>query len=577
MTATPDPSNQPVLIGNIHKIQGNQIEVSAAPELMQQIHDGLSDRLKLFETGSILTIPYSGHQLYAFATGSAYQNTQSGHLPSILLSATLFGESRDAQTNTESAFHRGISTYPVLQTQAYSTTKDNLTRIYSTDQTQGLELGTYKGVTDMPCTLDVNGLLSQASTVIGSSGTGKSATTAAILHALLELGPAQNLPHWQPRIIIIDPHGEYHGSFPDHIRLCSTDSTLTLPYWLLDLQELIHLLIDPQSRTALSESDILRRALIRVRQEAADHYNYQAAQVTADSPVPFMLGSSDSFNELGRESGNSLYIEGLIGKINLERPNTLDKDKHELYNRLIYKIELLKADARLAFIMRESTIYESEAPLQDIIGQLIDTAGKPVIIDLSGLPQEIASVLCGAIARTIFNLKIWQSETERKKSPVLLVCEEAHRYAGQHLDYQSSSAQTAIRRIAKEGRKYGLGLMLVSQRPSELDETALSQCTTWIVLRLNNEKDLAQVEALLPDTFAPLAALLPGLQMREALLVGTATKMPANIMIRKLPADKLPASSSTDFVAGWQQGPLNPEQIHQAVMRWVHHERLEPM
>lgn len=200
--------------------------------------------------------------------------------------------------------------------------------------------------------------------------------------------------------------------------------------------------------------------------------------------------------------------------------------------------------------------------------------GSPVrVVDLSGVPNEIAGTASAVIARTLFSLKIWQSVEERETSPVLLVCEEAHRYVPKRGEAQYEAAQNAIRRIAKEGRKYGVGLILVSQRPSEVEPTVLSQCNSWIVLRITNESDREHVRGFLPDSMEGMIKLLSGLRRREAIFVGQAATLPSRIMIRSLSENQLPKSSDIDFEKGWQSDAVSDAQMKQIARRWRYQQR----
>jgi DNA helicase HerA-like ATPase len=195
------------------------------------------------------------------------------------------------------------------------------------------------------------------------------------------------------------------------------------------------------------------------------------------------------------------------------------------------------------------------------------------VINLSGVPNEVAGVSSAVIARTLFNLKVWQTSDERASDPVLLVCEEAHRYVPNRGEAQYEAAQEAIRRIAKEGRKYGVGLLLVSQRPSEVEGTVLSQCNSWIVLRVTNDADREHVKAILPDSMAGLTKMLSGLRRQEAIFVGQAAMLPSRIMIRDLADDQLPRSNDIDFDEGWQSEAMSAAQLTAVANRWRYQTR----
>ena len=190
------------------------------------------------------------------------------------------------------------------------------------------------------------------------------------------------------------------------------------------------------------------------------------------------------------------------------------------------------------------------------------------IVDLSGIPNEVAGIVSSVIARTLFNFKVWETPSERESNPILLVCEEAHRYVPNRGEAQYQSAQEAIKRIAKEGRKYGLSLMLVSQRPSELESTVLSQSNSWLVLRLTNETDREYVKGILPDSLAGLTKSLSGLRKREAIFVGLAALIPSKILLNYLDENERPKSNDINFISGWQKPIYNPQQLLAIVNRW---------
>jgi hypothetical protein len=212
-------------------------------------------------------------------------------------------------------------------------------------------------------------------------------------------------------------------------------------------------------------------------------------------------------------------------------------------------------------------------PLPEVLAKLIGGNAQPRVIDLSGVPNEVAGVCSAVMARTLFSLKVWQTAEERERDPVLLVCEEAHRYVPNRGEAQYEAAQEAIRRIAKEGRKYGIGLLLVSQRPSEVEDTVLSQCNSWLILRITNDTDREHVRSILPDAMAGLTKMLSGLRRREAIFVGQAAVLPSRIMIRQLEKELLPQSKDIEFDKGWSNPPLDAPALATLAGRWRYQQR----
>jgi hypothetical protein len=397
----------------------------------------------------------------------------------------------------------------------------------------------------------MNELLGKHTAILGSTGSGKSGTVAAVIHSILERGAGAGYAKWQPRIIILDPHNEYPASFPAHKKLSTDDGSLALPYWLLNFQESVALLIGKTEFVATSQANIVKTALLKARIQGAQELGLDPNKITVDSPVPYKLS---------------------VFKAAVEADKPPQASKQDSHNSILEKLDVLVRDARVRFLMAEWA-GGNQDPFPAIIEQLVGAGAQPRIVDLSGVPNEVAGVSSAVIARTLFNLKVWQNADERSKDPVLLVCEEAHRYVPNRGEAQYEAAQEAVRRIAKEGRKYGLGLLLVSQRPSEVEATVLSQCNSWIVLRITNDSDREHVRSILPDSMAGLTKMLSGLRRQEAIFVGQAAMLPSRIMVRNLEANQLPRSHDIDFDAGWQNDPMTPDQLKTVAGRWRYQQR----
>jgi len=286
------------------------------------------------------------------------------------------------------------------------------------------------------------------------------------------------------------------------------------------------------------------------------------AEYDRDTPDPFSL---DEFVKHIREE------QGVVAKSRKwERRSTTD---FKAYASVLDKLAVLRADPRLAFMMREYRHGDPDLP--EILSQFVGRVGSDAkeridvrVVDISGLPNEVAGPRTAAIARLLFQYKVWQTREERERDPVLLVCEEAHRYVPDVGLAEYQAAQKAVRRIAKEGRKYGIGLMLVSQRPSDVEGTVLSQCSSWIVMRVTNSTDQEHVARFLPDSLAGLARMLSSLSRQEAIFVGEAAAVPARIRIRGLTPEQLPYSDDIRFMKGWSEPPVDESAIRTVVKRW---------
>lgn len=563
-------------IGKIIEVDGSRFIAELDPAISELSRVYAGETYPIGQFGSIVRVHFGRRSIYALVGRlrmKADYVAERGIATSVsaderIIEADLFGEGewiKDEEGNSRLNFERGVATYPLPQQTVYITPKAELRFIYGNAKGAVIRLGEHVGSGGAPCYAQMNELLGKHTAVLGSTGAGKSGTVAAIIHSILERGADAGHQHWHPQIIILDPHNEYGKAFAGHQRLSTDEGSLKLPYWLLDLEESLSLFIGKTEFAATSQSNIIKNALIAVRGNAAGILELDESKLTVDSPIPYILGSTAELDEFGKVGG-VLYEEGLIGAVNKQRPANQNKKDHEDFNKVIRKVDSLLKDGRLRFMM---TAWDGVLdPLPEILNQFLTSETKIQIVDLSGVPNEVAGTASAAISRMVFQIKVWQSEEERAKSPVLLVCEEAHRYVPNKGEAQYEAAQNAVRRIAKEGRKYGVGLLLVSQRPSEVEATVLSQCNSWIVLRITNDADREHVRSILPDTMSGLTKMLSGLRRQEAIFVGQAATLPSRIMMRDLTDDQLPRSNDIDFDKGWQEPAMNAEQLTRVAERW---------
>tara|TARA_R110002012_G_scaffold49247_1_gene127472 strand:- start:3937 stop:5679 length:1743 start_codon:yes stop_codon:yes gene_type:complete len=562
-------------IGKIIEVDGSRIIAELDPKITELSRVFAGENYPIGQFGSIIKVHFGRRSIYGLVSRlrmkADYQLEKGMPVASSderIIEADLFGEGEWRKSGKEEfslEFERGVATYPLPQQTIYITPKSELRFIYGDAKGAVIQLGEHVGSGGAPCYAELNELLGKHTAILGSTGAGKSGTVAAVIHSILERGEIARHQHWHPQIIILDPHNEYGKAFPKHQRLSTDEGTLLLPYWLLDLEESLSLFIGKTEFAATSQSNIIKNALIAVRERAAESLELDKSQLTVDSPIPYILGDSNGLDHFGKKDGE-LYTDGLIGAINQQRPQGSNKKDHEDFSKVIRKIDSLLKDGRLKFMM--DSWDGANDPLPTIVHQFLTQQTTIQIVDLSGIPNEIAGVASAAIARIVFQLKVWQSEEERQNSPVLLVCEEAHRYVPNRGEAQYEAAQSAIRRIAKEGRKYGVGLLLVSQRPSEVEATVLSQCNSWIVLRITNDSDREHVRSVLPDSMSGLTKMLSGLRRQEAIFVGQAATLPSRIMIRDLSDEQLPRSNDVDFDKGWQKEALTLKQIESVVQKW---------
>jgi hypothetical protein len=552
-------------IGVIIEVDGTHIvaELDAQITELSRVYGGVIYPIGQF--GSIIRIHYGRTLIYGYVSRlrmkSEYQR-EMGIIQDVsptarVVEADLFGEGEwvregdDPTMEWRLRFERGVSTFPLPQQKVYLTPKTELKYVFGEGGSAAIEIGEHVGSGGTLAYADMNELLGKHTAILGSTGAGKSGAVAAILHAILDRGNSIGYQKWNPRIIILDPHNEYGAAFPGYMRLSTDEGTLKLPYWLFTLQETISLLIGRTEFVATSQANIVKAALLTAKQEGAKVVGLEQNSITVDSPVPYS-------------------IKRLKELIEADKPP--QQSKQDSHNSILQKLDVLQRDTRFKFMMEDWD--EKKDGFVDVVNQFLGEGSSLRVVDLSGVPNEVAGTASSVIARTLFLVKVWQTIEEREKSPILFICEEAHRYVPNRGEAQYEAAQDAIRRLAKEGRKYGIGLMLVSQRPSEVEATVLSQCNSWIVLRVTNDTDREHVRSILPDSLSGLTKVLSGLRQREAIFVGQATLLPSRIMIKHLEDNQLPRSHDIDFDKGWQNDPLNDKTLLDIGNRWRLQQRI---
>jgi len=456
----------------------------------------------------------------------------------------LFGQGR--KTGIEEAefeFERGVSSYPLPGQPIYLATVEELRKVYAKPDKPTIKVGSVSQVKGLPVHLITDELIGKHTAVLGTTGSGKSCALALLLHGILK-----EYPH--AHIVLFDPHNEYPSAFPEKAELLDP-TKLQIPHWLLNFEESIELFVGQTEYVATSQTNILREALLNARRQFPT-LSLSADRITVDTPVPYRLG------DLQRN-----IIAGKAG---------LTESKAESHNKILSKLDILRNDKRFEFmLLRDEAVTDS---LVSLISRhlRIPDSGKPLsIIDLSGVPSDVVDVVVSVLCRTIFDFALWNPD--RQKMPLLLVCEEAHRYAPKKDEAKFGPTKLALARIAKEGRKYGVGLFLVSQRPSELSESILSQCNTIIALRMSNEADQHFVSKALPDSVRSLVDALPALRTREGLVVGEGCSVPVRILFDEIPLNLRPRSSNVPFAESWKNIDATVAQVAEAVRRWREQDR----
>jgi DNA helicase HerA-like ATPase len=443
----------------------------------------------------------------------------------------------DRQTGMLSNFKRGITSYPIPGCKVYPVAGEDLKQVFAADERPHIEIGTVYPTKDVRGALYIDALLGKHFALLGSTGTGKSTSAALIMHRICDLSP-------EGHIVMIDPHGEYSAAFKSHGELFNVDN-LAMPYWLMNFEEHCEVFVTSSGAERQRDQDILAKCLLgaRSKNRAAEGLS----KLTVDSPIPYTL--SDLTNAITHEMG-------LLNKATDTAP----------YMRLKTKIDELKSDPRYQFMFSGMLVADTMASFITKIFRL-PAKGKPIsIIDVSGVPSDIVSVVVAVLSRLVFDYAIWsRSEAQR---PVLLVCEEAHRYIPSDKTSTGQAVRKILERIAKEGRKYGVSLGLITQRPSDLAEGVLSQCGTIIAMRLNNDRDQAFVKSAMPEGSRGFLDVIPALRNRECIVCGEGVSIPIRVAFDDLERDRCPASSDPLFSQLWRQTGEEEAMVARVVKRW---------
>lgn len=492
----------------------------------------------------------------------------------------------------------GLSKYPTVGDDVHIVTKDELARIYGDqDQSRHINIGSVVGSDQIPARVDLNKLVSRHAAILGSTGSGKSTTIAGLLHNLATSSAIES-----PRVLVLDIHGEYGAALRNSANVFTTnadparqESELQIPYWALSFEELVDVAFGE------IQGDRDRAALVeQVENKKKESFPEQdipgidQSDINVDTPIPFSIHKLWSelyklvrspHTESRDQSLNTVaYVTNEEGDpvdpgsaMDVSTPETRRHDQHEgVYvakpdmniGRQVDTLTYRLRDSRYNFLFRPGEWLPDEngaveRDLDELLESWVGHNSGISILDLSGIPSDILDTLVGALLRIVYNSLFWARNRAEggKRRPLLVVLEEAHSYAG---DTGDGSAAESIQRIVKEGRKYGIGSMLVSQRPTEIDSTILSQCGTIFSMRMANSKDRASINSVVSDNMEGVLSSLPILQTGEAIIVGQGVKFPIRAQIDPPPSDSRPESQdppvmTQDEGLGWNQEISNPE------------------
>lgn len=522
-------------IGVVLEIAGSGSQIAIDLERLNECGEDADPSIAMAgQVGSQIKIRVGNSWLLA----SVRNQRQDRKAGSILANIDFLGEGTEEKlTGKLHAFRRGVTRYPVPGALVYPATTADLKQVYASDGRSSITIGKVYPTKDIRAGVYVDAMLGKHFALLGSTGTGKSTSAALILHRICEAAP-------EGHIVMVDPHGEYASAFRNTGVILDV-SNLQMPYWIMNFEEHCEVLLTSNGNDRQVDADILAKCLLKARQKS--RLAEAMGKITVDSPIPYLL--SDLSNEL----------QDAMGK--------LDKSTNTApYMRIKTKLDEIKGDPRYQFMFSGMLVADT---MTDFIAKIfrMPSNGKPIsIIDVSGVPSDITATVVAVLSRLVFDFAIWSRD--ERTSPILLVCEEAHRYVPNEKNADGNSVGTILSRIAKEGRKYGISLGLITQRPSDLAEGVLSQCGTILSMRLNNDRDQDFVRAAMPEGARGFLDAIPALRNRECIICGEGVAIPIRMSFDNLEEAKRPASDDPSFVELWNQTGGEEEIVQRTVQRW---------
>lgn len=444
-------------------------------------------------------------------------------------------------------FEKGIASFPAIGADVFMTDDSDMTSLFSTFAQFGFAIGDISGYLGERQYIDPNKFFGKHIALLGSTGSGKSTAVSSILQKVQMFS--------NTHVIILDIHNEYRAAFRDFGNIINI-TDLELPHWFMNFEEMRETFVDESEPSAQSQVMLLKDLVLnakKVKNPTLKEF------ITIDSPVYYDLNEVRAkFQFFDTER-----ISGMSGAPSREGPF------YGQFTRLLVRLDSRMTDKRYEFMFKPKKFKDSNA-IKDVISRIfgLDNKKQITVIDLSGVPFDIVNVIVSLLARMVFDFNFWNKS--KSDFPILLVFEEAHNYLPQIPSAQNHAARRTVERIAKEGRKYGVACMIVSQRPSELSETILSQCNNFITLRLTNPTDQNYVKKLVPDSFSGLFEILPTLRPGEALVIGDSTPLPVRVLL-DYPAPP-PDSADIKFYDKWVASEKETN-VSDVVERWWRQDR----
>ncbi len=430
-------------------------------------------------------------------------------------------------------FQRGTENLPTLSSSVYPVAPEEINKIYTGFAEGTFSLGRLSAMPSQPARINLDSFLARHSALLGQTGTGKSWTVASILQKIAK--------YPQACTVLLDLHGEYTEAFGDYADIISAND-IELPYWLMNTEELLGLMIDPSEPEAANQAAKFKEMLQTAKEDHRENKNLGIPKITIDTPVYFDLDAI--INDMGQLDRQ--IMQGSAGAV-------IHGPMYGQFTGMLIRTEGRMRDKRYDMIFHPKT-YNTSASMEDLFRRLLgktrEGGKRIVVLDISPIPFDVRTSVIGLLMRCFYDFAYWHKRTTGRPFPLALFCDEAHLYLNDH-DPDTGPSRRAAERIAKEGRKYGISLNVVSQRPREVSATILSQCNSFICLRITNPDDQEYVKSLLPDSTRGIVDMFNNLRRGECIVLGDSVLMPTRILVD--PPSPAPASDDVRFSEEWQK------------------------